>query len=130
MSTDTKKLTFTCECSGCNGYRNDYNRASVEAVIAEIGGHYFSPDARRFFGSRPTWWITVSDGRVIVRSTEKAGFEDSLGRVQKLTLFCPYGVVIEHAKFNTLHQAQKALFSFYGDTVCTCHGCRIDRSGR
>jgi hypothetical protein len=128
QETQNKKLTFVCTCNGCLQMPKDYHFTHCSSIVAELNGHYFSPSTMRFFGSRVTGFrVLYSSGGVIITSTQKAGFDDSLGREIVHTYFCKYGNLVEAYHYKNAREAQKNLFEG-SDKVdsCTCHGCQIE----
>jgi hypothetical protein len=102
------------------------------AEIARGGSHYFTPDTRRFFGSR-LLGHRVIDGGVIVTESTRAGFNDDAGRNYKATLWCPFGHVEATACRATSSRDLRAWLWSDGAqdsarrllAVCDCHGCQI-----
>jgi hypothetical protein len=132
MNTSTaNKITFTCSCNGCRAISKRFDSSYVEAIVEELEGYYFSPNTRRFFGTRLTGFYTLSSGGVLITSTQRAGFDSTAGREINNAYFCRYGNLVEDIRFTSKVQARKGLFTLsYKVEACSCHGCQLDRAGR
>lgn len=132
---------FYCNCNGCRGHAkaSSLYRNYWQGLVSELNGFYFSPDNRRFHGSRITGWnYLYLEGShdihgVTIKETRKAGFYDSDGREYAVSLWCRYGNLLdsyrqENARAaNKFMESTKALELING---CSCHGCTLDREGR
>jgi hypothetical protein len=133
---------FSCECSGCRGYRVQFedNRYNSYRAIESVKGHYLSAGAMRFFGSRVSNFYPLESRGAVFFLTQKAGFEDSQGRVRSWAVYCPYGNLLDDLKTDLRPKVTaKSLRDFqeiringgFDELVkhCVCHGCQIDRNG-
>jgi hypothetical protein len=138
MNDTTSAPVFTCACIGCrkrplNLYQG-MNDSHLFAEIARGGSYYFTPDTRRFFGSR-LLGHRVIDGGVIVTESVRAGFDLDAGRIYKVTLWCPFGNV-EVSDYRPASARALRVWAWSDGAqdwarcvfaACECHGCQIAR---
>ena len=137
----TMRKFFSCECSGCRGYHVQFEdmRYQTARAISHLEGFYFSPETMRFFGSKITHFYPLESRGAVFFTTNKAGFDDSDGRVRAWALYCPYGKLIDDLKMKDRPKVTaKSLRYFetfrssgafdYLVRQCVCHGCRIDQA--
>jgi hypothetical protein len=133
---------FACECSGCRGYRVQFEdmRYNTARAVESLKGYYFSEGALRYFGAKITHYYPLENGGAVFYSTMKGGFEDC-ARVRTWVTYCPYGHLVEdletdkrppvNAKslkaFEDLRK--NGAFDSLNSFKCSCHGCQIDREG-
>ena len=138
MNTKTK---FSCNCNGCRGHvkGNSLYRNYWQGLVIELGGQYFSPNNRKFHGSRITGWhyFYLPDSRdvygVAIKETRKAGWDDSAGREYAVSLWCRYGELVDSYRQDSAREANKFMESAAAlqlVKLCGCHGCTLDRDGR
>ena len=133
---------FACECDGCKGYRVQFedNRYNSYRAIESVKGHYLSAGAMRFFGSRVSNFYPLESRGAVFFLTQKAGFDDSAGRVRVWAVYCPYGNLLDDLKTEqrpkvtakSLKEFQEIRINGGFDELvrhCVCHGCTIDRDG-
>ena len=132
---------YSCECDGCRGYRVQFEDMRYQHVraIESVKGHYLSPNAMKFFGSRVSNFYPLANGGAVFFLTQNSGFENS-PRVRSWVVYCPYGnlvddmpsddrLIVSAKSLRDLHKLRAEGF-FYGVAgSCKCHGCEIDRDG-
>jgi hypothetical protein len=94
----------------------------------------------RFFGSRVSNFYPLESRGAVFFLTQKAGFDDSAGRVRVWAVYCPYGNLLDDLKTEqrpkvtakSLKEFQEIRINGGFDELvrhCVCHGCTIDRDG-
>ena len=132
---------FACECSGCRGYRVQFEdmRYNTARAVESVKGFYFSAGALRYFGAKITHYYPLENGGAVFYSTMKGGFEDC-ARVRTWVTYCPYGHLVNDLETEerpsvtakSLKTFEYLRVSGEFDLVssrCSCHGCQIDREG-
>jgi hypothetical protein len=133
---------FACECSGCRGYRVQFEdmRYQTARAISHLEGFYFAPETMRFFGCKITHFYPLKSRGAVFFTTNKAGFEHSDGKERVWVVYCPYGKLLDDLKTELRPKVTaKSLKEFeeiringgFDELVkhCVCHGCKIDRQG-
>jgi hypothetical protein len=116
------------------------NRYNSYRAIESVKGYYLSAGAMRFFGARVSNFYPLENGGAVFFLTQKAGFDDSLGRVRSWVTYCPYGHLVNDLETEerpsvtakSLKTFEYLRVSGEFDLVssrCSCHGCQIDREG-
>ena len=133
---------FACECSGCRGYRVQFEdmRYQTARAISHLKGFYFAPETMRFFGAKITHFYPLKNGGAVFFSTMKGGFEDC-ARVRTFVVYCPYGYLVNDCATDNRptvtakslkafeHARTVGAYDFLISSECDCHGCQSDRQG-
>jgi hypothetical protein len=132
---------FACECSGCRGYRVQFEdmRYNTARAVESLNGYYFSSGAMRFFGAKITHFYPLEKGGAVFFSTMKGSEEGT--RVRTFVVYCPYGNLVNDCATDNRptvtakslkafeHARTVGAYDFLVSSECGCHGCQIDRDG-